>query len=368
MVNNFLDVVDVCLLSSLLRFPAAATAADFAPRAPHGRSQGRARPQVQARRAQGVAPRQHLKRIDGVVFHVNVFSSQRGQDGVEHGRTPEQQEQDHHHHDDQQGFLLAVPVRARRLPHHLVPGYHQQLDGHGDLREDDHQQADSCVNGDVHGYVHRHHILDDQQAVRVHPAVRVDAHHHPGADETAVEEGVAHGKVAVKLCEQKRHNVDPKEGGDDVKRAVFRGEVHAHVEEKLVEDPAARQGVADACVQHEQEAVFLQQSAGVHDAARHAAGHQHRTCPRQHVEGEKEIICCAAEVHTQRNQSQVHGEDQDGGVQSEQQPVPPQQQHDSQPLSEQTGGLLMSCLRPFGVEVMLVLFEFHTHLRILNAF
>lgn len=121
-----------------------------------------------------------------------------------------------------------------------------------------------------------------------------------------VEERVADGEVAVELSEQEGQHVDPEERGQNVEGPVPGRVALLHVEQAEVEDREARQGVADARVEHEDEAVLASQGSGAGDPDQHRAGHQYGAGGEQEVEGEDEEVLRGAEIHRQRD---------DGGVQ-----------------------------------------------------
>lgn len=143
----------------------------------------------------------------------------------------------------------------------------------------------------------RHHVLHCEDGVRVDPAKGARPYDKGPGYVAVVKERVAHGEVAVELGEEKGQHVHPEERGQNVVRPVARGISLLDVEEAQIVDREAGQGVADARVQHEYEAVLASQGPGAGDPDDHRAGDEHGACGEQDVEDEDEEVFRSVEVH-----------------------------------------------------------------------
>lgn len=110
-----------------------------------------------------------------------------------------------------------------------------------------------------------------------------------------------HSQVAVKLREDKRHHIHPQKGGQNVEGAVSGRIALLHVEKTEVIDGDAGEGVANAGVQHEDEAVLLAQRSSAQDAENHRAREQSRTGGKHQVVNKYTEISRTCKVNRERN-------------------------------------------------------------------
>lgn len=276
-------------------------------RPPHGAPQRRAAPDVHSWSDQRVQARHDGERVRGFVPKPQTLAGpgQLPDDDVNKGRTPQNQVADDHEHDDAQRLLLSVPVGAGGLSPQLAPGDDVQLHRHDDFNENYDLQNEHGERLELSRLGDGHAVLHDDDEVGVEPRVRANANDHGPRDVAAVEERVADGQVAVELSKEEGEHVDPQEGRQDVEGPVPGRVALLHVEQAQVEDGQARERVADARVEHEDEAVLHAQGPGAGDPHEHGAGHEHGTGGEQEVEGEDEEVLRGGEVHRQRDEGGV---------------------------------------------------------------